>query len=365
MKHKINNESAEPLFIQVKKFILKELQSRNLKLGEKIPSENQFCQASETSIRTVRRALGELEKDGVIFRRQGRGSFLKDLKLASHTGTLKRIGIFFCDLEFLLRPSFSLMIKGMEQAAPEFDYALNLFAVGRRFDNTASLSRLANLVPLNEISGAILISPMKKDDIIELRERSLPIVTMHNYKSIHTDVASGDFVAAADIGLNYLSKNGHRRIGIIGGFEGNRNEAVILRNALFLERCHEIISEKKLDIPCELIRFSDYSQQDGYRIASEMLKLPNRPTAIFTVDDLLAQGVVEAVRDSGLNIPNNVAVLSCNDSTQNSFISSIRMPLLDIGKAAVSLLNKRIISGNSIKREKIIFQPELIIRQST
>ncbi|MFA7231287.1 MAG: GntR family transcriptional regulator, partial [Victivallaceae bacterium] len=66
-------KNTGPLFQQMKEQILNVIKESGLKPGDKILSENQFCVASDVSIRTVRRALAELEKDGVIVRRQGKG----------------------------------------------------------------------------------------------------------------------------------------------------------------------------------------------------------------------------------------------------------------------------------------------------
>ena len=106
----ITTDSGLPLFLQVKENILEMLKTMNLKSGDKIPSENDFRNKSNVSIRTIRRALEELERDGVIIRRQGRGSFLLDINAKEEATTAGTIGVLFSDMNYVVRPVFSRLL---------------------------------------------------------------------------------------------------------------------------------------------------------------------------------------------------------------------------------------------------------------
>lgn len=359
----ISGENKEPYFIQLKKDILELLKNGKYKAGDKIPSENELCKNTDVSIRTVRRALLELEKDGIIFRRQGRGSFLRELKgEKDNKGT---ICILFSDISFITRPSFSMILKGMEAACNELGYHFNMQAVGLRFGRSVSdLKPLGDVIFMKNISGFIVTSPLKKEDIFFMRENNMAFVTFHKYKNLNVKVlAPADFEEGAELGLKYLVEKGHRRIGIISGYE-NTSDEIILGNDIFIETCRRLIGKYNLDSSPDLLRTSDYAESDGYRIAKEMLSMAKPPSAIFTVDDLLARGAMKAIQELKLKIPDDIALLGCNDSLNDKFISSVRMPLFSHGRQAVEMLHGVIAKDEKsfdITHEK----PELMIRAST
>lgn len=358
----ISEEKKEPYFIQFKKDILDILKKSKYKAGDKIPSENELCKSADVSIRTVRRALLELEKEGIIFRRQGRGSFLRTLDVKKENGVRGTICVLFSDIEFITRPSFSMILKGMEAACGKLGYHFNMQAIGMRFGrNIDELKPLGDVVFMKNINGFIISSPVKKDDIQFLRENNMSFVSFHKYKGLNVNVLSYvNFELAAEIGIRHLAENGHKRIGIISGYE-NTSDEIILGNDIFVETCGKLMPEYGID---GLIRSSNYTEDDGYRIANEMLKLSKPPDAIFAVDDLLAKGAIKAICEKGLKIPGDIAVLGCNDSLNDSFLSSIRMPLFNHGKLAVEMLHSLIIKDEK-PIGKCIEKPELVLKAST
>ncbi|OGV50120.1 MAG: hypothetical protein A2017_03435 [Lentisphaerae bacterium GWF2_44_16] len=358
----ISEEKKEPYFIQFKKDILEILKKGKYKTGDKIPSENEFCESADVSIRTVRRALLELEKDGIIFRRQGRGSFLRTLETKKENAIKGTICVLFSDIEFITRPSFSTILKGMEAACNKLGYHFNMQAIGMRFGkNINELKALGDVLFMKNINGFIISSPVKKEDIQFLRENNMSFITFHKYKGLNVNALSPvNFELAAEIGIEYLAGCAHKRIGVISGYE-NTSDEIILGNDIFVKTCAKLISEHGIDA---VMRTSDYTEEDGYRIANEMLKLAKPPTAIFAVDDLLAKGAVKAIQEEGLKIPEDIAVLGCNDSLNDSFLSSIRMPLFNHGKFAVEILHS-LITKNEKPTAEYTEKPELVLRDST
>ncbi|OGV34099.1 MAG: hypothetical protein A2020_09440 [Lentisphaerae bacterium GWF2_45_14] len=360
----ISEEKKEPYFVQYKKDILEILRKSRYKAGDRIPSENEFCKSTDVSIRTVRRALLELEKDGIIFRRQGRGSFLRTLETREENDIRGTICVLFSDIEFVTRPSFSLILKGIEAACDNLGYHFNLQAIGMRFSkDSKELKPLGDLVFMKNISGFIVVSPIKKDDIQFLRENNMSFVTFHKYTGLNVNmILPADFKEAAEIGIEYLTGKGHKRIGVISGYE-NTSDEIILGNDIFIRRCRELFSKHGLDDSSCPIRTSNYTEEDGYRIAIEMLKMQAPPTAIFTVDDLLSKGAIGAIHDRKLKVPGDIAVLGCNDSVKDSFISSIKMPLFAHGKLAVRMLHS-LVTKDKKPIAKSKEKPELVIRRS-
>jgi LacI family transcriptional regulator len=348
----------EPLFVQFKRTVLEELKKLKLKSGDKIPSENEFCRKSEVSIRTVRRTLLELEKDGVLVRHQGRGTFLRSLDAAQKDLSNKVVGVLFSGMNLLTRPATAEYLKGVEDSCNELNLRCRMYPVGRRFGKKMEdLEPLDKIIPLDEINGLVILSPIKKDDIVLLRKRDTAFVAVHKYKGFNVKVAATDFKDVADLALTHLIDMGHRKISLISGYANPGGEAARLVNDDLVERASELATESGVEVD---INFSDHSETSGYQIAIDSLSSAEPPTAFFTIDESLTRGAANAIFDKGLRIPQDVALLGCG----NPRFSSVNTPSLENGRNAVALLNE-IISGRQPHKNIIMTKPELHVRQST
>ncbi len=95
-----------------------------------------------------------------------------------------------------------------------------------------------------------------------------------------------------------------------------------------------------------------------------------RPDAIFAANHLLALGLIQAFRLSGkISVPDDIALVGYDDidfvSAAMVPMTSVRQPTTSIGRSAVELLLKEIAGGTEFEPERIVFQPELIVRDST
>ncbi len=111
-------------------------------------------------------------------------------------------------------------------------------------------------------------------------------------------------------------------------------------------------------------------EEGGYRAAKQILETIKPPLSIFASDDLMAIGVIRALRDMGLKIPRDVALLGCDNLVISNYteprLSTIDQPRFDIGKRGAKLLLS-ILDGKSTEGqdEHIILEPSLLVREST
>src|SRR2546430_499766 len=109
-------------------------------------------------------------------------------------------------------------------------------------------------------------------------------------------------------------------------------------------------------------------QEGGARAAKQLLSLDDRPTAIFAVTDMTAVGAFGAARRMGLRIPQDVAIVGYNDiplaSRMVPALTTVHVPIHDFGSAAARLLLEQVETGEP-SRQRVIFNPELIVRGST
>ncbi|MFA7231051.1 MAG: GntR family transcriptional regulator [Victivallaceae bacterium] len=345
-------KNTGPLFQQMKEQILNVIKESGLKPGDKIPSENQFCFASAVSIRTVRRALAELEKDGVIVRRQGKGSFLRDIN-AAQPASSGVIGILFSDMRYLSHPIFSKILQSIESHVLEHGYSFHLYSTGNRLKSVQERP-LEQIVPLHDIKGLIATSALNQGDILALRRSKTALVAFNEYRNLQLNSVIFDYHAAAAMGIEYLWKCGHEKIAFICRRFSQASNSVILNNDNFLRGIRDTFSSnwKKLDE--NLIFQTDAKREDGRRLAEQLLKSPNPPDAIFTIDDSLAQGVLDAATENMFNISDRCALITCAGGMGLKGIPRIEIPVDDWSKAAVNLLMKSINGDAAIKKTKVL-----------
>ena len=349
MKKIIATNNKLPLFLQIKEDILEELRAMNLKNGYKIPSENDFCHKSHASIRTVRRALAELEKDGVIIRRQGQGSFLLDVNANAKPNSTGTIGILFSDMNYVVRPVFSKLLQSIESQVIEQGYSFHLYSTGNRLSSMEKRP-LEQIIPLETVKGLIATSALSKEDIQTLRRNKIPLVNFNEYKDFQLNSVIFDYYSAARMGIEYLWESGHKNIAFICRHFSEADSHVVLNNDNFLRGIRDSFKEKKLFLDEDMIFQSDALREDGKSIANKLFQSTNPPDVIFTVDDLLAEGASDVIRKNNFSCD----VISCGMLSEQGNISSIEIPGVEWGKTAVDLLIKTIKGDSSVKKLKLI-----------
>jgi DNA-binding LacI/PurR family transcriptional regulator len=345
----ITSNNNVPLFLQIKEYIFELLKSMNLKSGDKIPSENDFCHKSNVSIRTVRRALTELEKDGVIVRRQGQGSFLLDINANARPDSMGTIGILFSDMNYVIRPVFSKLLQAIEAQVLEHGYSFHLYSTGDRLSPKGERP-LEQIVPLDNVKGLIATSALSEDDIQTLRRNKIPLVAFNEYNNIQLNSVIFDYYSAAKIGIKYLVKTGRKNISFICRHFSEAGSPAVFNNDNFLRGIKDAFAENNLVFNKNMVFQSDTMRKDGRKIADELFKSTNPPDAIFTVNELLAQGASDVIKENNFDCD----LISCGMPSESENISSIEIPAKEWGETAIDLLFRNIKGDSSVKKTKLI-----------
>jgi LacI family transcriptional regulator len=108
--------------------------------------------------------------------------------------------------------------------------------------------------------------------------------------------------------------------------------------------------------------------EDGYQAALQLLKLPDRPTALIAINDLLAIGVLRAAADLGLNVPNDLSLVGFDDIHMANYLlprlTTVAKDTIRVGREAVKQLLAR-INQPDLPCQKMSIPTCLIIREST
>lgn len=194
-----------------------------------------------------------------------------------------------------------------------------------------------------------------------LLDRHLPLVFVNGAADqIAVPTVSTDEVAAASIAVEHLARLGHRRIGFLTG--SFSHVCVGRRYAGY----RGAIDRLGLDDDPELVARSTFTVSGGEAAAPRLLDAG--ATAIITGNDLMALGVISAVRRAGLDVPADISVVGYDDTELISFtdppLTTVRQHVGVISDHAVEVLMSQ-IEGRSLEASEYLVRPDLIVRGST
>ena len=253
------------------------------------------------------------------------------------------------------------IIRGIDEELSAAQYDLMLYTTHRR--KTKESSYVASLTQ-GMADGLLLVLPRDPAEYLSsLRQRHFPYVLIDHQGISEAESAVG---AANRQGgyaaTKYLVELGHRRIGFITGtldLGCSRDRREGYRSAL-----------RDLGVPIDpdLIREGDFEQPRGYTAAMELLDLAQPPTAIFASNDVMAFGVMEAVRVRGLRIPEDVSIVGFDNIPQSAHVSpqltTIEQPLAEMGRDATRRLLS-LIENPDLPLTRVELPTKLVVRAST
>jgi LacI family transcriptional regulator len=297
---------------------------------------------------TRERVLQAMQRLGFVANRQARS-------LAG--GRSNSIGVLVPDLG---TGYIGEIIRGIDAELSLTDLDLILYTTHRTASKEANY--VANLAK-GMVDGLLLVLPRSPSDFIgALTERNFPFVLIDHQGTGHSCPAVGatNWQGAYNA-TEYLIRLGHQRIGFITGsmdlgcavdrLEGYRSA---------LRTCH-------LPETPEIIYEGTFFQPDGFAGASALLDLPDPPTAIFASNDVMAMGVLDAVRDRGLRVPADISIVGYDDIPQASLVhpalTTVNQPLEKMGRVATQMLLDLLRRPNE-EAGRIELPTELIIRNS-
>jgi LacI family transcriptional regulator len=297
---------------------------------------------------TRERVLAAMRRLGYVANRQARS-------LAG--GRTNSVGVLVPDMG---TGYIGEIIRGIDSELWLSKLDLILYTTHRTASKEANY--VANLAK-GMVDGLLLVLPRSPSDFIGiLTQRNFPFVLI-DHQGIGKDCPAvgaanwqGGFTAT-----EYLIKLGHQRIGFITGW-------IDLGCALDrLDGYHSALRTNHIPEDPKLIYEGTFFQPDGFTGALTLLDQSDPPTAIFASNDVMAMGVMDAVRHKGLRVPDDVSVIGFDDIPQASLIrpalTTIRQPLEKMGRVATQMLLES-LSQPQRKMERIELPTELIVRDS-
>ena len=356
------DETRTPKYIQLKQEILRWLQEGKYKPEERIPSENEIAERFGVSRQTVRQTLGELEAEGWLQRMRGKGTFVSPLRPGNRDG--KRIGMLTTYISDYIFPH---IVRGAEAVVRRRGYSLLLSSTDN--DKARELDCLRQM--LGQSPCGLLVEPTKSamgntnlPYFLELTRQGVPMVMLHaRYPEWYGPCVMVNDERGGYLATEHLLALGHTRVA--GFFKTDDLQGVgRLKGYLSAHRKRGMTVD-----PSFVVRYETETVHEvAIAAALDLLRRPGRPTALVCYNDQLAVKILDAVRQTGLTVPGDVSVVGFDDSplatATETKLTTLSHPKEELGmKAAEMLLD--LVERRQGEAEDIVYEPELIVRDST
>lgn len=227
------------------------------------------------------------------------------------------------------------------------------------------LEDIRGFVERQRLFGVIMPPSMSEDEnvIALLKELDTPYVRI---ASVALDepqamVVTNDWIGAAEAAY-HLADLGHRRIALVRGLDLFRSSQT--RGKGF----SDALAERGIPLPPEYDIYGAYTFESGIEAGHQLLSLPKPPTAIFTLNDDMAIGVMQAARDRGLELPRDLSIVGFDDLPMAARVwpnlTSVRLPIRDMGRMAAEKLLAPMRGIDPAQLKQPTIRPALIVRKS-
>ncbi|MDU4695664.1 MAG: LacI family DNA-binding transcriptional regulator [Paenibacillus sp.] len=292
----------------------------------------------------------------VMNRLQYKPSVIASALMGKKTYTL---GLLIPDVS---NPFFSEIARAVEDMAHEEGYSVIVCSTD---NNDERIEKYIKLLEQKSVDGLLIGTGVENANIIaQLSENSVPIVMIARetpdiaVHSVLTDDFKGGSLAAG-----HLLQLGHENVAILSEnakFSSSKERVRGFRFALF--EAGKTLDDERI-IACRS------TIQDGKRAAALLLEGPNPPTAIFCCNDMLAIGALQAARECGVRVPEQLSIIGFDNTilstVTNPSLTTIAQPTDEMAKLAFGLLVSSPDEETDAIRQRIVMQPKLVVREST
>jgi len=277
-------------------------------------------------------------------------------------GQTYTIGMMLPDLR---NPFFPDIVDGFVQQLDGTDYQVLL---GTSFCGHEPESRVTDALIDRGMDGMVLVAPTATRAQLNHTAETVPMVVIGRHtRSAHHDTVVDDDALGAALIVDHLADLGHRRIAHIEHRENDATLAVEMPNSVRAEGYRRAMRARGLTDQIDVVSTS-YTEEGGYSAAQRLLNRSTRPTAIFAGADIAAMGVLTAITEAGLTVPDDIS-LAGYDNTRFAAVGPIGLTSVDqagrqIGADAAALLLQRIADRDRASAF-VSTSPRLVVRRTT
>jgi LacI family transcriptional regulator len=321
---------------------------------------NEIAKELNLSIATVSRALSgkadtvSEETRKAIFEAVERHGYRKRRSIGKSVAFVIDTNTFNLSSQFYAR-----IISGIEEELINNKYYFHFNSVNQEDFDLARIN-----LNFNDLAGIIMVGVYHDDFVLKMRNIEIPMVLLDYYiptedmPTVLIDNVDGILKAG-----KHLAELGHKRVAYLSG------DSVETASQERLHGYQQAIKMFGFDADPELLALNCQSRIDeGFRAMNVILEGKKKPSAVIAYNDLIAIGVMDAIKQQRLTIPGDISVIGFDDiglaSEVNPALSTIHVPKKTMGMLAVQQL-LQIIKGKESPYRKILVPTRLIKRDST
>jgi len=277
------------------------------------------------------------------------------------TRRTKSVGMLVTDIT---NPFYPVLVRAAEDVLTREGYAL---VIGNSDGDPRKEEAFYRAVTAKWVDGLILITCPTAYPPAYLSRHNFeqtPIVFVNrDYPSMRADSVIADNSQGSYQAVSHLLNAGHQRVGII---TGPRDHVMSVQRLLGYEGA---LRDFGLKVEAELVREGCFDIESGYQRAKALLGLPNRPTALHVCNVPMTTGALQAIFESGIGFPGEIALVSFDDqdwlSAIRPSISAVAQPVYELGAAAADILLKRISGALTDPPCRKVLKTQLMVRESS
>jgi LacI family transcriptional regulator/LacI family repressor for deo operon, udp, cdd, tsx, nupC, and nupG len=273
-------------------------------------------------------------------------------------------------ISFLVKEAQNLyymeVLGGIQEVADREGYLVSVFSSEGRYETE---QRIVEQCMESEVDG-LIVAPILNDDtdlshVFELKRNRVPFVLLEDVRGIRAPLVDVENVRASAEAVRYLIGLGHSRIAHFTGpaySQHSEERAAGVRRAF---------SESQLIFHESMIVPAGDAAPDGYRAGMEYFGSleGERPTAVTCYNDLVAIGLLRALRELEIRVPEDISVIGFDDLLILDYfpipLTTVHVPKYEMGKRAAEMLMQQIGSPRDFQVEKVFLDAELVLRAST
>jgi len=271
----------------------------------------------------------------------------------------KTIGLVLSDIT---NPFFTTIARGVEDVANRAGFNVIFCNTDESEDKQA---QYLTILVQKQVDGVLLVPARSSEEPVGyLRSRNVPVVVLdRRVPECKTDDIRGDSETGAAELTQLLLDLGHRRIAILSGPPDVSTAADRVTGYC------QALAAAGIQPDVALIFHGRLRQEGGYQMAQQTLALTPRPTAIFAANNFIAIGAYRALRDAGLAVPDDVALVAFDDLPPalvlEPFLTVAAQPAYEMGRRATELLLARLSGAAPVECQEIVLPVEIIVRRSS
>ena len=307
----------------------------------------------DSTRRKVNRAIDELNYRP---RAAAQNGFQADLN--------KSIGLIIKESD---NPYFADVIAGVRNRDNEEGYTILSASSEGNYDTE---QQIVDVFKNKDVDGLVIIPVLERNAdlsyLFDLKRRNFPFVLLEEVKGVQASLVDIDNEEASKMAAQHFLDEGHERIVHFAGPEYSVHSMERVRGM------RQAFSESPHVFSDDLVVQAGAHLSDGYQTGKEYfgeLQVEERPTGVICYNDLVAVGLMRALRELEIDVPGEVAVIGCDDIELVQYVStsltSIRIPKFEMGYRAVDILIDRVELDQTPAPEKIHLDAELVQREST